>query len=100
MRSIEMMPDVPLEFLDQKRGAFHTPALVPHGVLNLDLVEHGAVVERDEERVPDGALGGVVVFRAVARVLDAVDLGPEGVDARVRGGGVRAANVMNKMSEA
>ena len=69
---------------------------MPDGVLDFDLVEHGAVVELDEERVADGALRGVVVVDAEALVLDAEDLGPEGVDARVGGGFVGAGRWLGR----
>ena len=69
---------------------------MPDGVLDLDLVEHGAVVELDEERVADGALRGVVVVDAEALVLDAEDLGPECVDARVGGGFVGAGRWLGR----
>ena len=86
----------PLELIHQQRRALRAAALVPDGVLDLDLVEHGAVVELDEERVADGALRGVVVVDAEALVLDAEDLGPECVDARVRGGFVGAGRWLGR----
>ena len=69
---------------------------MPDGVLDFDLVEHGAVVELDEERVADGALRGVVVVDAEALVLDAEYLGAQRVDARVRGGFVGAGRWLGR----
>jgi hypothetical protein len=46
-----------------------------HGVLHLDLGEDGIVVERNEERVPYGTFGRVVVVDGETFVLNAVDLG-------------------------
>ena len=92
----EVRSDMALELLEQKRCALLPPTLVTNRVLDLDLVEDGAVVELDEERVADGALRGVVVVDAEALVLDAEDLGPECVDARVRGGFVGAGRWLGR----
>lgn len=53
------------------------------GVLDLDLVKDGAVVELNEESVSNGTFGGLVVLGAEAGVLDAVNLGTECIDARI-----------------
>lgn len=81
---------MPLELRQQKRGAFRTPALMSNRVLHNNFVQDGAVVQGDEEGVPDGPFGGLVVVYGELGVFDAVDLGAEGVDARVGGGCVGA----------
>jgi hypothetical protein len=80
----------PLELVHQKRDAFRPPPLVADRVLDLDFIEHGTVVESDEERVADGSSTGIVVLGAKALLFNAEDLGAERVDAGVGGGGISA----------
>ena len=86
----------PLELVHQQRGALRATALMTDGVLDFDLVEHGAVVELDEERVADGALLGVVVVDAELLVLDTVDLGAECVNAGIGSSGVGAVECVSE----
>ena len=79
----EVRSDMALELLEQKRCALLPPTLVTNRVLDLDLVQNSAIVELDEKRVADGALGRLVVLDAESLVLNAGDLGPQLVDARV-----------------
>ena len=82
---IEVGLDVALEFLEEERGALGTTALVADRVLDLDLVQDGAVVKLNKDSVADGTLGGLVVLDAEPLVLDASDFGAEGVNAGVLG---------------
>lgn len=95
MGRVKVGRDVVLELGHEEGGALGAAALVADGVLDLDFVEDGAVVELDEEGVADGALLRVVVVDAESLVFDAEDLGAEGVDARVGGGGVGAGRCVN-----
>lgn len=79
------------EFVDQQGSTLGSPSLVSNRVLNLDFLQDSAVVQLNQKGVADGSLGGLVVVDAEAFVLDAVDLGPEGVYAGVRGSGVSAS---------
>ena len=94
--SIVVGGDVVLELGHEERGALGAAALVADGVLDGDLVEDGAVVELDEEGVTDGAALGVVVLGGVLGLLNAVDLGTEGVDARVSGRGISAIDITSE----
>lgn len=82
---VKVIRDVLLELVDQKRGTLRSPPLVSNGIFYFHLVQDRAVIELDEERIADGALGGIMVVDRVALVLNTVDLGAERVDARVRG---------------
>ena len=79
----EVRSDMALELLEQKRCALLPPTLVTNRVLDLDLVQDSAIVELDEKRVADGALGRLVVLDAETLVLDAGDLGTKGVNAGI-----------------
>lgn len=47
MSLVEVVRDVPLELAHEERGSLLTTALVANGVLDLDFIEDGAVVELD-----------------------------------------------------
>jgi len=72
---VKVMADVAAELGQEEGGALGAAALVADGVLDLDLVEHGAVIELDKQRVADGALLGVMIVNAEAVVFDAEDFG-------------------------
>ena len=94
----EVGTNVTLEFLEQERGALLTAALMPNRVLDLDLVQDGAVVKLNKDSVADGTLGGLVVLDAEPLVFDAINLGAEGFNARVLRGrvGVRLGSELAK----
>ena len=75
--------NVALELLEQQGRALCTATLVTDRVLNLNFVEDGAVLELDKKRIADRALARLVVLDAESLVLNAGDLGPQLVDARV-----------------
>ncbi len=83
MGFVEVIRDMPLELVNEQRGALGPAPFVADRVLDLDLVEHGTVVKSDQECVANGALSRVVVFNTEALLFDTVDLGAERVDARV-----------------
>jgi hypothetical protein len=56
---------------------------VPDRILHNDFVQHGPVVQLDEEGIADAALRGVVIVDAESLVLNAVRLGAQCVDASV-----------------
>jgi hypothetical protein len=91
MGFVKVVPDVATEFGKQERSAFLATAFVPNWVLDLDLVEHRAIVQLDVQRIPDRAFFRVVVLDAEALVLDTMDLGTKCVDAWVGGRLVIAA---------
>jgi len=84
---------VPFEFVDQQWGAFSTTPLVADRIFYFNFVKNGSVVEFNEEGVADGSLGGVVVLYTKALLLDAVDLGTEGIDSWVRGSSISAEKI-------
>lgn len=88
---IEMVADMSLELLNQKRGALDSPALVSNRVLNDDFIENSSVVECDGERVSDRTFGRIVVVNGKDFIFDAINLGAEGVNSGISRGGVRAA---------
>lgn len=67
-----------------------------NGVVDVDLVQHGAVVKRDGDSVRDEALLRLMVVGTEGGVLDACDLVAEGVDAGVSGRFVRAAQMVER----
>jgi hypothetical protein len=75
MSLVKVVRDMPLELVDQKRCALSASALVADRVLDLNLVQDGAVVELDKEGVANRSLVRCVVLGAEALVLNAVDLG-------------------------
>jgi len=75
--------DIPLKLVDQQRGPFSSPALVPNRVLDLHFVKNGAVVQLHEERIADRSLGGIVIVNTEALVFHTEDLRSESVNARV-----------------
>lgn len=83
MGSIEVGCDMVLELGHEQGSALSAAALVANGVLDLDLVKDGAVVELDKEGVSDGALLRVVVVNAELGLLHTVDLGTESVNAGI-----------------
>lgn len=78
-----------LELGVEKGLSLLTTAPVSDGVVNVDLVHDGSILEGDGEGVSDEALLGVVVLGREGLVLLASDLGTELVNARVRGDGIR-----------
>jgi len=96
MGLVEMVPDVLMELGKQERSAFLATALVPDWVLNLNFVNHSAIVQLDEQRISDRAFFRIMVLNTEALVLDAINLGAERIDARVSGRLVRAAVVKTK----
>jgi len=72
---VKVVADVAAELGEEEGRALGAPALVADRVLDLDLVEHGAVIELDKQRVTDGALLGVMIVDAETAVLDAEDFG-------------------------
>lgn len=70
-----------------------TAETVAQRSLDNDLLEDGAVVEGDGQRVGDGALGGVVVVSGELLVLDTADALAEVLDQR-GGGGLGAIGVV------
>lgn len=74
-----------LELLEQDGGAFLATLAVTNGVVDLDVVQHGAVVQGDLESVTNVALVGGVVLGAEALVLNTLHLVTESVDAGVSG---------------
>lgn len=61
-----------------------------NGVLNLNLIKDGAIVEFNKESVANGAPLRIMILHAEAAVFNAVDLSTEGVNARIGGGGIGA----------
>jgi hypothetical protein len=59
-------------------------------VLNFDFFKHGPVIERDEKRIPNRPLCGIMVLDAEPLFFHAEDLGAQGVDAGVSRSGVGA----------
>jgi len=59
---------------------------VTHGVLNLDFVEDRSIVKFDQKGITNRSLGGFVIFNAEFLFLYTVDLGPEGIYARIGSG--------------
>ena len=88
---VVVVRNVPLELVDQEGGSLSAAPLVSNGVLNLNFVEDCAVVELDKESVSDRALLRVVIVNAESRIFNAVNLGAESVNARVRRRFVRVA---------
>jgi len=89
-----VMGDVPLEFIDQQWGAFGSTPFVADWVLDFNLIENGSVVKLNEEGVADGSLGGVVILDAETFLLDAENLGTEGIDSWVRGSSISAEEML------
>lgn len=66
------------------------PPLVSNGILNNNLVQHGAVVQLDQKRISDASLGRIVVVDGEGLVFDTVGLGAESVNAGIGGGCIGA----------
>lgn len=88
-----MVRNVSLKFVDQQWGAFGTTPLVAHRIFDFNFVKYSSVIEFNEEGVADGSLGGVVVFYAEAFLLDAVDLGTEGINSWIRSSSIGAEEI-------
>lgn len=99
VRGIEVGCDVVLELGHEERSALRAAALVADGVLDLNLVEDGAVVEFNEKGIADGALLGVVVVDAEILILHTIDLGAERVDAGVGGRRIGAVEMLVQEQE-
>lgn len=86
-----MLRDVADKLVHEERSALSTATLVTNGVLDRNLGENGAIVQRDLQSISNGALlRAVVLFRELG-FLNTEDLGPELIDARISGGGVGVA---------
>lgn len=81
---------VPLEFVDQERGAFRSSALVANRVLNFDLVQYSTIIQLDQQSITDGAFIGFVIFYAEALIFYAVDFATQSINAGIRSGSVGA----------
>ena len=81
---IIVVRDVSLELLNQERSALCATAFVSDGIFNHNLVQHGAVVEFDQERIADGTAGRLVVLDGERLVFDTVNLGAQRIDAGIR----------------
>jgi hypothetical protein len=95
MSLVVVVGNVPLEFVDQQRRAFGPTPLVADGVFDFNLIKNGSVVQLNEEGVADGSLGGVVVLDAETLLLDAVNLGTEGINSWVRSSGIGAEGILS-----
>ena len=93
-----MVGDVSLELFDQQRSTLCAAAFVSYGILYHDLVQHGAVVELHQERIADRTLARLVVLGRERLVFDAMNLGTQRIDARIRRGrvGVRLGRELAK----
>lgn len=60
------------------------------GVFDLDLVEDGPIIKFNKEGIANGALLWIVVLYTESAVFNTVDLGAEGINARISGRGVCA----------
>ena len=89
---VKVPRDVPLKFLQQQWNSFLPPALMANRVLDLNLGEDSVVDQCDKEGVSDRAFLRVVVVFREAFVLDAINLGPKGVYARVSGSFILAVH--------
>ena len=75
----------PLKFVDQQRGSLISSSLVSYGVLNFDFIKNGAIVQLDQEGVPNRTFGGIMIFNSKALIFNAKDLGSQSIDPRIRG---------------
>lgn len=78
--------DMCFELGHEQRGALGASAFVPDRILDFDLVENGSIVQFNEKRVRDRALGGIMIIHTVLLLLDAMNLRTESIDARVCSG--------------
>lgn len=92
---VVVVGNVPLEFVDQQRRAFGATPLVADGVFDFNFIKNGSVVQLNEEGVADGSHGGVVVLDTKTLLLDAVNLGTEGINSWVRGSGIGAEGILS-----
>ena len=67
----------------QQRDALGAAAQVADRVFADHLVQPVAVLELHGQRIGDGALGRIVIVAGIGGILDANDLGAQGVDARI-----------------
>lgn len=78
-----MVGDMSFELLNQERSALCAAPFVSDGIFNHNLVQHGAVVEFDQERIADGTLARLVVLDGERLVFDTENLGAQRIDARI-----------------
>lgn len=74
---IKVVRDVSGKLLQQKWGALGSAPLVPNRILDFDFVQHGAVVEGDEQSIGDIPLRRLVVVDAILLVFNTSDLGTQ-----------------------
>ena len=79
-----------LEFRHQERRALSPPPLVPHGVLNSDLVKDGTIIQLDGDGISDRPFSWIVVLRRVGSILDTGDLRAKSIDSWISGSGISA----------
>lgn len=93
-----MARDVSFELVNQEGRALQAAAFVSDGIFNHDLVQHGTVVELDQERVADGTHARFVVLDGERLVFDTEDLGAQRIDTRIsrRRVGVRLGRELAK----
>ena len=98
VRCIIVVGDVSSELVNQERRALQAAAFVSDGIFNHNLVQHGAVVEFDQERIADGTHARFVVLDGEPLVFDTVDLGAQRIDTRIsrRRVGVRLGRELAK----
>ena len=92
---VVVVGNVPLEFVDQQRRAFGPTPLVANGVFDFNFIKNGSVVQLNEEGVADGSLGGVVVLDTETLLLDAVNLGTEGINSWVCSRSISAEGILS-----
>lgn len=86
--------NIPLEFVDQERGAFRSSALVANRILNFNFVQYSTIIQLDQQSITDGALIGFVIFYAKAFIFYAVYLGTQSINTGIRSGGIGASAKM------
>ena len=99
MGRLVVIRNVPLELVDKQRGTLLTAELMANGILNLDLIEDGAVVKFNEESIADGPLLGSVVLFRESLVFHTVNLGAECVNAGVSSGSVGAKKMASTQGQ-
>lgn len=86
MSLVEVVRNVPPEFVDQQGSALCSPPLVANRVLDLHFFELSAIGQLNKECIPNGALRWIVILDGESWLFNTVNFGTKLVDARVRGG--------------